>query len=192
VEADPELKAHVQRLQQTRELLRGCDASDASHVSTSPTGPMWRRISLARLRPFLEAYRPTLTGPSAQGPAWFLPSPWLWSWAFWRGLSSWTRPAAPRSLIRYTPPRPLRLARKRPRAARSARERHSLRQRLLPRPLCCAPPRPRSPTPPRRTRLSRPGSADGSLAAQVRPDLTDAPNTPPGVPYYSFHVDMGS
>jgi hypothetical protein len=39
VEADPELKAHVQRLQQTRELLRGCDASDASHVSTSPDRP---------------------------------------------------------------------------------------------------------------------------------------------------------
>jgi len=28
VEADPELKAHVERLRQTRELLRGCDAPD--------------------------------------------------------------------------------------------------------------------------------------------------------------------
>ena len=33
VEADPELKAHVERLRQTRELLRGCDAPDA------PTAP---------------------------------------------------------------------------------------------------------------------------------------------------------
>jgi anti-sigma factor RsiW len=39
VEADPELKAHVERLQQTRELLRGCDASDAPRVPTPPDRP---------------------------------------------------------------------------------------------------------------------------------------------------------
>ena len=67
VEADAELKAHVQRLQQTRELLRGCDASDAPRAPTPPDRPEVEEDLFGASTPLPGGLSPDANGPVGAG-----------------------------------------------------------------------------------------------------------------------------
>jgi anti-sigma factor RsiW len=61
VEANPELKAHVERLQQTREILCGCDASESEPSNLEPDGDVeWDDESIQA--------PPVLADPSGERP----------------------------------------------------------------------------------------------------------------------------